>query len=293
MNFPSTMTNWPGICRPKTESTRRRDSSHHRLILRLAQSARSSRALENANRSGHLLFLHRPALGDLSEVLRHSVHSSKPLSARFPLARRSRDAIRRIKTPQRGRGQQRNQLRRVRNGRRFAGMPEVSRRCFRQRRSSVTSAWPLAMPRSNRAAFLREAFVSSSAFVEDRQTARLSGGLILSRLRLARRPLFLVRNWLMVELCDAMKKEIGEKPTVAEVCELLAWGVRGCSKDILADINSFQVESLKPKLSSKGKIRPRQGDVVAIPAGPGEFSLDCLCGWVPRAVRRYLRSDKG
>jgi hypothetical protein len=83
---------------------------------------------------------------------------------------------------------------------------------------------------------------------------------------------------LIVELCEAMEEKSGGKPTIEDLCELLAWGLRGCSADILAAINPFQVVSLKPKLSSKGKIRPGPGDVVAIPAGIGEFYLIVYVG---------------
>ncbi len=103
----------------------------------------------------------------------------------------------------------------------------------------------------------------------------------MSRLDSLNDPCFSLATSLLVELCEAMEEEIGEKPTIVELCELLSWGLRGCSKDILADINPFQVESLKPKLSNRGKTRPRQGDVVAIPAASGNFYLLVFVGSFP------------
>jgi hypothetical protein len=89
---------------------------------------------------------------------------------------------------------------------------------------------------------------------------------------------FSLATELLVDLCDAFEEETGHKPTLAEVCELLAWGFRGCSADLLKDINPFQVVALKAKVSGKGKIRSMPGDVVAIPAGRGEHYLAVYLG---------------
>lgn len=72
---------------------------------------------------------------------------------------------------------------------------------------------------------------------------------------------------LMVELCREVEAETGSKPTIADLCELLTWGLRSCSQDILDDVNTCNVVALLPKVLKHSKVIPKPGDLVAIPAG--------------------------
>jgi hypothetical protein len=80
---------------------------------------------------------------------------------------------------------------------------------------------------------------------------------------------FSLATELVVKLCRAFEKEIDDKPTIAELCELLYWGIRSSSPDILKDINVENLVELRPKISRRKKVRPKRGDVVAIPANKG------------------------
>src|SRR5688572_1430614 len=77
----------------------------------------------------------------------------------------------------------------------------------------------------------------------------------------------------VIELCRAVEEETGRKPTLEDFCELITWGFRSCSEDILEDVNTANVLELKPKVKKKGKIILKPGDVVAIPAKEGDFYL--------------------
>jgi hypothetical protein len=50
---------------------------------------------------------------------------------------------------------------------------------------------------------------------------------------------------LLVDLCRQFEEEIGEKPTLEELCNLLMWGLRSCSADTLKDINTCNITALE------------------------------------------------
>ena len=70
---------------------------------------------------------------------------------------------------------------------------------------------------------------------------------------------------LLVELCQAVEEETGEKPTIADLCELLTWGLRSCDVDILADVNSLNVR-IHAKVKKRGKVALQPGDLLAVPS---------------------------
>lgn len=82
---------------------------------------------------------------------------------------------------------------------------------------------------------------------------------------------FVLAGDYLTDLCRQVEKEAGRKPSIEELCELLTWGLRSCSLDILADVNPCNVLALKPKLLRKGKITVKPGDLVAIPARGGGY----------------------
>jgi hypothetical protein len=78
---------------------------------------------------------------------------------------------------------------------------------------------------------------------------------------------------LVAKLCGEFEAAIGDKPTIDELCELLFWGIRSCGADILRDINVENLVELKAKVVKRQKVRPRPGDVIAVPAGKGDCFL--------------------
>jgi hypothetical protein len=77
----------------------------------------------------------------------------------------------------------------------------------------------------------------------------------------------------LVELCRQIEEETGDKPTLEELCELLAWGLRSCSADILKDVNPRNIVDLKAKVKKTVCLRLRPGDLVAIPSRKGRCYL--------------------
>jgi hypothetical protein len=89
---------------------------------------------------------------------------------------------------------------------------------------------------------------------------------------------FSLATELIVELCRAFEEEVGDKPTIAELCELLYWGIRSSAPDILKDINVENLLELSPKLYRRKKLRPKRGDVIAIPASKDSVFLVLYLG---------------
>lgn len=93
---------------------------------------------------------------------------------------------------------------------------------------------------------------------------------------------FSLATGLVIELCRAFEEEIGDKPTIAELCEMLYWGIRSSAPDILKDVNVENLLELSPKISRGKKVRPKRGDVIAIPAGEDDVFLVLYLGLFAR-----------
>jgi len=84
---------------------------------------------------------------------------------------------------------------------------------------------------------------------------------------------FVVATAAIVDVCEAVKDETGSLPTLENLCEILAWGFRGCSGDILEDVNPADVKQVICKTSGRKKVKLCPGDVVAVPAPYGDYYL--------------------
>ncbi len=84
---------------------------------------------------------------------------------------------------------------------------------------------------------------------------------------------FALATEAVVRLARAVEAELGAKPSLEEVCELLAWGFRSCDADFMRDARPGDVLELKPKLrrprSSVKSLTP--GDIIAIPSAKGGY----------------------
>src|SRR5687768_14772099 len=89
---------------------------------------------------------------------------------------------------------------------------------------------------------------------------------------------FTLATEAVVELCRAFEEELDDKPTIEELCELLYWGIRSSSPDILKDINVENLVELKPKVSRRKKVNPKPGDVISIPADKDHVFLVLYLG---------------
>ena len=74
----------------------------------------------------------------------------------------------------------------------------------------------------------------------------------------------------IAELCREMEDALGCKPTVQDLCDLLAWGMKGVNEDIFEDVNTNQIQALKPKIKKGKRIKLIPGDVVSIPLSDGK-----------------------
>jgi hypothetical protein len=84
---------------------------------------------------------------------------------------------------------------------------------------------------------------------------------------------FVLAGHAFIEIANAMKEELGRKPTLGELCEVLAWGFQSCSEEVLDDVHPGRIESVTCKLRP-GKIqRLSPGDLVAVPASDGKYYL--------------------
>jgi len=73
------------------------------------------------------------------------------------------------------------------------------------------------------------------------------------------------------ELCQMIEEETGEKPSLNDLCELLAVSLRECSGDLLSDVDVQAVENLTPKVVPHKKVRLKPGDTLAIPREKGGY----------------------
>lgn len=82
----------------------------------------------------------------------------------------------------------------------------------------------------------------------------------------------------VAELSQLFEEEIGAKPTVKELCEILCWGIRSCGVDILKDINVENLVALEAKVQRRRKTLLTPGDVLAIPLPNGDCFLGVFLG---------------
>ncbi len=84
---------------------------------------------------------------------------------------------------------------------------------------------------------------------------------------------FVITSDFFVEVCQEIEDAVGRKPTLDELCELLTWGLRSISSDILHDIDIGDVLQITATRRKHRVKRLAVGDVVAVPAGNGQWYL--------------------
>ncbi len=72
------------------------------------------------------------------------------------------------------------------------------------------------------------------------------------------------------EIVDAFEEETSRKPTVAELAEILTWGARGNSNDLISDGPNRGV-SFKGSCASHKRVKLKAGDVVGVPHALGRW----------------------
>ena len=77
---------------------------------------------------------------------------------------------------------------------------------------------------------------------------------------------------LISELSNEFRNEIGDHPTIEELCQLLYWGIRSSSNSV-SDINTENLIEIKAKVSKRKKIKLTPGDIVAVPVSLEQYHL--------------------
>src|SRR5690242_11586627 len=72
-------------------------------------------------------------------------------------------------------------------------------------------------------------------------------------------------------LCQMIEKESGIKPSLNDLCEILAAALRCCSPDMLSDVDVQAVEKLTAEVAPHRKVSLKPGDVLAVPREKGGY----------------------
>jgi hypothetical protein len=84
---------------------------------------------------------------------------------------------------------------------------------------------------------------------------------------------FVLATESLAEISKEFKDEIGRKPTAEELGEILAWGLRSCTPDLLQDVPNTVIESVIIMARKRKSHRLVPGDVVAVPASGNRYYL--------------------
>ncbi len=82
----------------------------------------------------------------------------------------------------------------------------------------------------------------------------------------------------IVELCEDIEKEIGQKLTVKEFQEFLTEAIREINCDIFDDFRNNEITSIQIKTKKLRRKTPKAGDVIAIPMDENKFALAIFIG---------------
>ncbi|MBI5549820.1 MAG: hypothetical protein HY901_38530 [Deltaproteobacteria bacterium] len=81
------------------------------------------------------------------------------------------------------------------------------------------------------------------------------------------------------EVIVEFKREVGRKPTLAELCEILTWGARSFEDELLEGTPSFNITIEGRAVVPKQRLS--EGDLVAVPVGRERVAMIlyiCQCG---------------
>jgi len=72
------------------------------------------------------------------------------------------------------------------------------------------------------------------------------------------------------EISDAVAEELGRRPSLNELCQVLVWGLREAGEDVISDVHPGRIEALTIQLRKAKTERIKPGDVVAVPGSEGK-----------------------
>ena len=84
---------------------------------------------------------------------------------------------------------------------------------------------------------------------------------------------FVLASHALLEIGEAIGGELGRKPTLEELCEVLAWGFQGSGDDLLSDVHPGRIERVVCILRAAKVQQLSPGDVVAIPIRDSKYFL--------------------
>ncbi|MGN6371236.1 MAG: hypothetical protein ACTHN5_23520 [Phycisphaerae bacterium] len=73
------------------------------------------------------------------------------------------------------------------------------------------------------------------------------------------------------ELCTLLEEDLGRRPTLDELFELLLWGLRESGSDLLSDVDPGRIKEISYRLRPARIQRVNPGDIVAVPAPNGKY----------------------
>jgi hypothetical protein len=125
---------------------------------------------------------------------------------------------------------------------------------------------------------------------------------------------FVAAQEAIASVIESIEEDVERKPTLAELCEVLMYGLQACSDDALADVHPTSVVAIRATVKGgqrgRRRVKLTPGDLVAIPRarggyyvvvfiaqGFGSYAVGLLDGhvraqnltakWKPRRFRRH------
>ena len=87
---------------------------------------------------------------------------------------------------------------------------------------------------------------------------------------------FVISNDFFAGLVNAIKLDIGQAPTLENLCDVLLEGLHQCDDDLLLDVLPSKITGIKSEIRKQRKILSKVGDVIAIPAKNNAFFIACI-----------------
>jgi hypothetical protein len=87
---------------------------------------------------------------------------------------------------------------------------------------------------------------------------------------------WVVASDVISNLSARIHADTGERPTIRELCTLLATGINQCRHQIVSDVNQGDVVDIVCKVKKAGKIKVNIADIVAIRTQTGKVHKACV-----------------
>jgi hypothetical protein len=83
---------------------------------------------------------------------------------------------------------------------------------------------------------------------------------------------FSIASEFLAEISDEFKEEVGRRPTLSELSEILFWGIKSVNAEILDDVDVAKIERIEIRTRKRPPTnRMLPGDLVAVPLDDGQY----------------------